>query len=189
MAERHDSHLNTMACHLCGKFLKNQLLLESHIKTVHEKINSSSALCGDCGKTFKSKHILRRHVDRVHSEQTLNCKECGKKLKNGDSLLKHVRLYHSGREPIKCDKCDKSFYEERTLQKHVSDVHDKLKPFYCDICQFQCARLSNLNLHRRKSHNVQDKLTKLLLISMVENDQHPFYTRDDLPMIAKLIYN
>ena len=131
---------------------------------------------------------MMRHVERVHTDQnqTFNCKECGKKLKNQYSLLRHAKTYHSGREPIKCSHCDKSFFEERMLQKHFSDVHDKRKPFYCDICQFQCARLSNLNLHRAKSHNRQDKLTKLMLISMVENDQHPFYTRDDLPMILKL---
>ena len=83
----------------------------------------------------------------------------------------------------KCPQCEKSFYEERQLRKHISDVHLKLKPFYCEGCQFQCARLDNLNLHRRKSHNRQDKMTKALLLSMAENDEHPFYTRDDLEMI------
>ena len=39
------------------------------------------------------------------------------------------------------------------------------------------------HLYRRKSHNRQDKMTKALLLSMVENDEHPFYTRDDLEMI------
>merc|ERR1712062_795672 len=103
---------------------------------------------------------------------------CGKKFLTAEYLLKHIKIYHNGREPINCDKCDKSFHDERTLQRHVSDVHDKLKPFYCDICHFQCARLSNLNKHRSNTHKTQDKLTKSLLISMVENDQHPFYTRD-----------
>lgn len=187
MVQSHASHLNTIPCHLCGKFLKNKYLLQSHIRNIHERANINNNVCEECGKTFGGKAILKRHIERVHSDQTFKCKECGKELQAQDALMKHVRLYHSGREPKPCPhpQCEKSFFEERNLQKHISHVHDKLKPFNCDVCPFQCSRLSNLNLHRRKSHNRHDKLTKTLLISMVENDQHPFYTRDDLPMIRK----
>ena len=184
MVSTHASHHNTIPCHLCDKFLGSKYLLESHIKTVHEKANISRVLCGDCGKTFKKRRDLMRHVGRVHSDQRFDCKECGKKLVSAEYLLRHFQTYHTGREPMKCPQCEKTFYREINLQIHVRDGPDKLKPFYCDMCQFKCARLNNLNLHRKNTHNRPDKLTKSMLISMVENDQHPSYTRDDLPMIS-----
>ena len=46
---------------------------------------------------------------------------------------------------------------------------------------FRCSRLSNLNVHR-KSHS-KAKITKPMLINMVMNGEHPFYTREDIPMI------
>ena len=184
MVQTHGVHLNTVPCHLCGKFFKEQSILESHVKTVHEKNPCANALCGDCGQTFRHNHDLQEHQQRVHSDQTFRCNECGKEEKSTRSLRRHIRLKHTGRERgERCVECEKSFYQESQLRKHISDVHHKLKPFYCEGCQFQSARLDNLNLHRRKSHNRQDKMTKALLLSMVENDEHPFYTRDDLEMI------
>ena len=63
-------------------------------------------------------------------------------------------------------------------------VHDKLKPFYCENCQFRSGTVSNLNIHRAKSHQ-SPKLSKKNLIEMVETGQHPHYTISDLPMIRR----
>ena len=122
MVQSHATHLNTIPCHLCGKFLKTNYLLQAHIKNIHERNISKNALCGDCGKTFTTKSILRRHIDRMHSDQIFKCNECGKEFRSKDALMKHVRIYHNGREPVKCPQCDKSFQEDRNLQKHIRQV-------------------------------------------------------------------
>jgi len=75
-------------------------------------------------------------------------------------------------------------HETCDLRKHISQVHDKLKPFYCENCQFRSGTVSNLNIHRMKSHQ-SPKLSKKNLIEMVENGQHPRYTISDLPMIRR----
>ena len=125
-------------------------------------------------------YALQQHQQSIHSDLSFKCTECNAEKKNTHSLRRHIRSRHSDRK--KCPQCEKSFSQEIQLRKHISDVHDKLKPFYCEGCPFKCARLDNLNLHRRKSHNRLDKMTKALLLSIVKNDQHPFYTREDLEM-------
>ena len=94
------------------------------------------------------------------------------------------RMTHDPRKQHKCDRCEKSFMRPVDLRKHISQVHDKLKPFYCENCQFKSGTVSNLNIHRMKSHQ-SPKLSKKNLIEMVENGQHPHYTISDLPMIRR----
>ena len=94
------------------------------------------------------------------------------------------RMTHDPRKQHKCERCEKSFMRPVDLRKHISQVHDKLKPFYCENCQFRSGTVSNLNIHRMKSHN-SPKLSKKNLIEMVETGQHPYYTLSDLPMIRR----
>ena len=94
------------------------------------------------------------------------------------------RMTHDPRKQHKCDRCEKSFMRPVDLRKHISQVHDKLKPFYCENCQFRSGTVSNLNIHRAKSHQ-SPKLSKKNLIEMVETGQHPHYTISDLPMIRR----
>ena len=38
-------------------------------------------------------------------------------------------------------------------------MHHKVKPFMCDVCDFTCAKISNLNIHRRRIHSATENLT------------------------------
>ena len=182
MTKQHGSHVNTIPCHICGKLFKTELGLQKHLK-LHE-VNKQQILCGDCGMTFGTKSDMREHVERVHSDKKYICNDCGKELTGKTGWMRHIRTIHvRPREKNEiCSQCQKTFYSLTNLRKHISDVHDKIKAFYCEVCPFKCARMDNLNLHRRKSHNKQN-ITKTMLISMVENDEHPFYTKNDLPML------
>ena len=73
-----------------------------------------------------------------------------------------------------CDQCDKSFADARHLREHVLAIHDKLKPFGCEICDFKCARIDNLNTHRKKSHGIVHKLTRAEHDDWVMKGKHPF---------------
>ena len=183
MVELHGSHVNTLPCHICGIFLKTQTSLDNHVKR-HNSKPTDPHLCIDCGKTCKTKFDMLKHVERMHSDTKYNCKQCDSEFSAKISLISHMRRRHGKpREKLEsCTQCQKTFYTLRNLKKHISDVHDKIKAFRCEECQFKCARMDNLNLHRRKSHN-KENLTKAMLISMVENDEHPFYTKTDREMI------
>ena len=184
MVTTHDSHLNTVACEKCGKFFKNKDCLTSHMRMVHEN-SGRKFLCVECGKIWKSKSDLENHIQRTHSNEKIICQECGKGVNCKKDLMRHIRKLHTDRKKTeKCSQCEKEFYNMKELTVHIISVHEKLKSWYCEVCDFKCSRLGNLNLHRKKSHS-KALITKKMILQMVENDQHPFYTRDDLPMIQK----
>ena len=182
--EVHRSHVNTVPCEVCGKCFKSRITRDNHVKKTHEK-TAESHLCGECGKTFNCKRNLVLHTERHHSNTEFACRDCGAVFRCRKDLNGHVNRKHTERvKTEKCEQCEKEFYSRQELKKH-RNVHQSLKPFYCEVCAFKCSRLSNLNTHR-KSHN-KAKITKPMLINMVENDQHPFYTRDDLEMIEQSV--
>ena len=182
MVGAHNSHANTISCDQCGKFFKNVDTLTKHKRDLHEN-SFRKHLCVHCGKILKHKADLIDHIQRHHSDEKFPCQECGKVSRSNKDLLSHIRRNHTEREKTEqCSQCEMKFYDVRSLSYHVSNVHDKIKPWHCEVCQLKCARLGNLNEHRRKTHN-KTNLTRKMLIEMVENDLHPYYTREDLPMI------
>ena len=139
----------------------------------------NKVLCGVCGKSVVE---LARHME-VHSTTWFPCVECGKQYKTTKQMRRHVLRMHSDKKKQhKCQTCDKAFWEPSDLKKHVSQIHDKLKPFNCEVCQFRTATISNLNIHRKKSHE-RPSISRKSLIELVETGQHPFYTLSDIPMI------
>ena len=180
MVKMHSSHVNTFPCELCGSFLKTQENLEIHHRLVHS-VSDSSHLCGECGKVYKHSSQLRMHVLRYHSGEVFSCGQCEMTFISRMHLKRHITIRHTEKS-FQCDQCDRTFHRPIALKTHIASVHDKLKPFYCELCDFKCARLSNLHLHRKKTHNLV-QYSKEMLIKMVENDEHPKYTRADLAML------
>ena len=184
MIGTHNSHANQVNCDQCGKFFKSFDTLGKHKRDIHEK-SFKAHLCVDCGKILKSKGDLVDHIQRHHSDEKFPCQDCGKTFKTNKDLLKHIRRNHTKRENAEaCDQCEMKFFDVEALRNHVSNVHDKIKPWHCEVCQLKCARLGNLNEHRRKTHS-KENISRKILIEMVENDLHPFYTREDLPMLKQ----
>jgi len=182
MVAVHDTHLNTVNCEKCGSIFKNEDSLREHIKRIHE--SPSEFLCGECGKISRSKCDLKMHINIMHQIEKVDCKECGRSFACKFYLVRHIKKVHSIRKKTeKCNQCEMEFYNMNSLKSHIFGVHEKLKPWYCEFCDFKCSRLGNLNLHRRKSHNQPSIITRKTIIQMVENEQHLFYTKDDLSMI------
>ena len=185
MVEVHSTHINALPCDVCGKCFKSRGTLENHRKKVHENSHEEH-LCVECGKIFNSKRNLVLHFERHHSNKEFVCHDCEAIFRSRKDLREHIKRRHTVREKTeKCTRCDKDFYSTVALKKHISNVHEKVKPFYCEVCVFRCSRLSNLNVHR-KTHN-KDRISKAMLISMVENEEHPFYSKDDLPMLRNSV--
>ena len=185
MEEDHSWQVDALPCELCGRFFNSQMARDHHVKYICGK-PAETQVCSECGKMLKSKGDLKRHIERFHSLTELNCYDCEMTFKCKWDLTRHVNNKHTERlKSEKCEQCGKEFYNRQELRKHRIHVHQNgvLKPFHCEVCAFKCSRLDNLNTHRKKHDKA--KITKPMLISMVETDQHPFYTRDELPMLKQ----
>ena len=55
---------NQVVCHDCGKYFKYKILLQNHIKNVHEITNDQ---CKECNKICKNKFALEKHMSYNHS--------------------------------------------------------------------------------------------------------------------------
>ena len=186
MRHVHGCQTNTLACDQCGKLLKNERCLARHKKAFHEE-KADSFLCVECGAVMKSKAVLRSHVERFHSGEKIGCVECGKEFKCKRDLRRHIGNVHTVREKTEeCAQCGQRFFTLVDLRNHVALLHEKShpKPWYCEVCPFQASRLGNLNQHRRKNHS-RENISRVRLIEMVENDLHPFYTREDLHLVQQ----
>ena len=52
-------------CEICKKNYSGALVLQTHIKRVHERIKNVK--CQQCEKTFYENNELKRHTERVHN--------------------------------------------------------------------------------------------------------------------------
>ena len=164
-------------CDQCEHQASNKDSLKKHIYVMHSGVKLH---CDQCNYQTAQKINLDTHIRSVHEGIRVTCDECGLQVVSENNLKKHMKVHAKREKTEKCPKCDKMFYTSRALKKHDNTVHG-IKAFYCEVCVFKSCRLSNLNAHR-KSHN-KSKITKPMLINMVINGEHPFYTREDLPMI------
>merc|ERR1719450_957805 len=129
-------------------------------------------------KLIQAKKALQDHIRDSHQNKVFTCSECFRTFPKKTYLTKHVRKIHLGERLYPCELCDKRFKDKFTLGKHTTSVHDKVKPFLCELCNFECSRLDNLNLHRKKSHGVPVKLSKSRIIEMVEHGDHLYYDKE-----------
>ena len=183
----HNCQTNTYPCSICGRLLKNKNNLAMHEKT-HPEVQSESFLCMQCGSVMKSKQTLEDHIERFHSgKEKVICAECGRQFRTRKDLVRHIRNLHTPKErTFECAQCDKRFFHLVDLKNHVALIHEKTnpKPWHCEVCPFKASRLGNLNQHRRKTHS-KGNISRSRLLEMVENDLHPFYTRDDLHLVQQ----
>ena len=179
MREIHENVLaeNMQTCPTCGKSYKN---LDTHMKT-HE---IETSLCVECGKTFKNKVRLKTHISLCHKQNPVACSVCQTVFQSKRKLMRHIKIRHLNIRSYQCEYCSKAFPEKSKLTKHVMAVHDKIKPYVCEICGFKCARVDNLNLHRRKAHSEQKYLSREMLRMLVENEEHPFCDKEYLPLLT-----
>ena len=125
---------------------------------------------------------------QTHSQEQFPCSECGRLFKTTVHLRRHVRFMHLKEKTAQCDQCDKRFPDLSKLRTHISSVHTKVKPYVCELCGFKCARVDNLNIHRKKSHGITETISRATLEKMVANGEHPYCSLVDLPMLQLQSY-
>merc|ERR1712029_41874 len=107
-------------CDICEIKLANPHSLKRHIKTVHNKSQSTENECKTCGKCFLYPYALREHSLSHSNERRVSCNSCGFMFKRAYDLTKHLRRAEVEQ---KCEVCDTKFECKAGLQKHKLQGH------------------------------------------------------------------
>ena len=158
-------------CTICGQGFVNSNALTTHTRNVHE---DEKSLCVECNKMFPNRNSFRTHVKLSHSESNEVCSQCGNCFKSLFLLNRHVMRVHIGDKKHKCDECPKAFFDSHRLGRHKKEIHLNIRAYGCEKCSYKATTASNLNLHRSKMHQSKDHLTRLDLIKMIKNGDHPY---------------
>lgn len=154
------------------KIYKAHFQLNTHIKTVHEKIKF--ALCNYCGKSFYTAKDLEMHEKR-HFEKQEKCPECDGLFYCKVDLRRHVKTKHT-RPCIPCDypDCGRKFHSNFKLKFHMKTIHDKIKEYACtySYCERKFGQYNNLKRHI-------DTVHKALRINCVVDDCKYSVSRKD----------
>ena len=169
-------------CTECGQeFFTNSALL-THVKNFHE---DEKSLCIECNKMYPNRQSFRAHIRQIHTNknQTI-CNQCGKTYNRSSTMYRHVMLAHSGERKYSCDECPKVFAVSNRLTRHKTEIHMH-RAYGCEQCAYKAATASNLNMHRRKMHQSTDQITRLDLIEMIKNGNHPYCDNKFLELLHK----
>ena len=111
-------------CQTCGKTFATDILLNSHIKNLHNLFDEP-VVCGidDCTKRFKNEIGLRSHQRACHLLRFVcDHPNCDYKTGVKEQLKKHNLLNHTEALPlIKCqyEGCDKTFKLQEYYKYHL----------------------------------------------------------------------
>ena len=175
---------NTLPCSICAKLFQNESSLKSHMKQHQDP----KYVCSHCGKLFIRKEKLRQHITVTHEPDGGDCSVCHKTFSSKSYLVKHVKLAHVKDFHHKCGTCDKSFYSPNQLKNHINIVHMGIRPCACEHCEYKASSFFNLNLHRKKMHNIDLKFNKKSFISLLESGKHKFADESFIPLLKNIYH-
>ncbi|OXA47681.1 gastrula zinc finger protein XlCGF8.2DB [Folsomia candida] len=138
-------------CEVCGKVLKNPVILSQHIKLHDTKRDRPS--CDICQRIFSTPANLRTHIRTVHNRTKrprfpFEFPDCDKSYLSKGDVLKHIKSEHS-ENPTRfpCTLCGKEFKLTTNLERHISS-HTTEKAFVCSTCGRSFAHSITLKRHK-----------------------------------------
>ena len=88
-------HLNiTFLCSQCDYIARRKNILNTHIRSVHDKLKYT---CRKCDFTAVSNSSVRRHYRRDHEKVRWNCEKCEFVTKFRETYKEHEELHASGK--------------------------------------------------------------------------------------------
>ncbi|XP_015834166.2 zinc finger protein 250 isoform X47 [Tribolium castaneum] len=109
----HSGGKKRVACDICGKFLRCNSSLETHMKT-H---TGENFVCDVCNKVLSGQAALKVHK-RVHTgEKPFKCGECDKAFSQKVGLQLHMK-HHTRETLCKCNECHQFFKTKSDLDSH-----------------------------------------------------------------------
>lgn len=143
-------------CDICQKILSSRFNLQSHMKSFHNKDQSSyTYLCRLCGKSYATSAALRMH-EKFHA-MPFSCRICGKSFPDAsrfkDHLNWHKEIY------LKCSICGKKLSHRNSLRIHMK-IHEtgSLKDQKCSFCGEGFALISYLRKHQKRCRKIPEKV-------------------------------
>ncbi|XP_075541276.1 uncharacterized protein LOC142575638 [Dermacentor variabilis] len=185
---------HTYKCPQCGKEMRSQSGLQSHLSS-HNNIRPFA--CPTCGCSFSSKGSLRAHRLNVHASTTYSCEQCPLTCKSLFALRKHKTLIHGQTINFQCDHCNKRFTCERKKQLHTAVVHmgdtacleDGQNPFPT-LKVYRCTEtdctFATFSLYRSKAHAITH--TGVMPFQCTQCDK-AFVVQDELKRHITLQHN
>ncbi|XP_075230515.1 uncharacterized protein LOC142329696 isoform X2 [Lycorma delicatula] len=152
--KNHKDKIRGIMCDQCGKKLKDNQALQTHINSIHAvvKINMKKVCptCGKCNRTL----CCPLGSDSKEKEEFI-CAYCSKIFLKKMSLETHI-LAHMNEKRFACKYCiDKRFNRKTSLDKHVKDFHTerKWKCMFND-CLKSFTFKSALETHMKAAHKI-----------------------------------
>ncbi|KAL3319030.1 hypothetical protein Ciccas_002300 [Cichlidogyrus casuarinus] len=108
-------------CPICEKSLKNQRVLNKHVKHFHQ---GKSCICPMCYQTFSCGTSLARHKKLVHSNSLQICSVCNVAFPTRFALIGHNLTVHNTSSVFACQFCAHCFPTVQTRQDHMKRLHE-----------------------------------------------------------------
>ena len=166
----HDEE-NPFFCIECEKNFTNKHNYETHIASIHRKVQENFK-CDTCGEVFTKRFNLTRHKNDKHTEdkERFSCTWCNSTFQRRDTLLRHERTNHGKvrteallpgvnkrYDPFECHKCKRVFKDKNSLIRHLESVHEKVS-FSCTLCFQTFKRKDTLHIHMKTHTNNPPKI-------------------------------
>ncbi|CAL8129169.1 unnamed protein product [Orchesella dallaii] len=180
----HSKDRPTLSCTMCPKTFATKNYLKIHVSRAHFKLRPYP--CEICGKRYFSKEGLNVHMESHLHEKPHKCQQCGKRYSHDSGLRGHLKRVHSNVGKVKCLECQRSFLDPNALKWHHLQIHTdpserplgclfctkrlcfkqhweshvrthiKEKPYFCEFCPSSFACSSNLTIHVKRMHKLDD---------------------------------
>ncbi|CAL8114436.1 unnamed protein product [Orchesella dallaii] len=141
------------SCITCKKTFFRSDILYSHVKNVHQKINT--CWCVFCEKQFCNKRSLDLHIRSHTGEKHFWCDMCDNEFKTKAALEIHRKQHTEGKtyKKYRCETCSRSFDVKSNYTRHLQ-IHNPVRPrpYLCAICDKQFTSYHDLERHSRLVH-------------------------------------
>uniref|UniRef100_A0A2H8TKR2 Zinc finger protein 184 n=1 Tax=Melanaphis sacchari TaxID=742174 RepID=A0A2H8TKR2_9HEMI len=128
-------------CNICKKTYSTSYNRSVHIKTVHNKLdttvlnihNNTSFQKDKTVETMQQNLVIKRQNKSNHINGS-KCKLCGKVYSNAANLGRHISIIHTNSyEPMTCNVCGKTFKHKFSYREHLKIKHKRLFKNYEEL--------------------------------------------------------